>query len=216
MKNIPRELQNKHSYVIKRFLLTRELALKGSPKNILDVGCSDGLFLSLFNDNIEKYGVDLIEPHNEQKNINYKKHDISIGFPYENSTFDVVTSSEVIEHIADTVFFLKECFRVLKPGGRVVISTPNLHYWRNAIEWLKGNQFFYVDYHNEQEGHVRYFCPKTMRELTSNVGFTNIHIRTVGDWGGKNLMLKIIALFFEKFSLNKNIILIMDAKKPNA
>ena len=76
------------------------------------------------------------------KTIIYEKHDVTEAFPYQNAKFDVVHSSELIEHVKDTMFFLKECKRVLKPGGRMIISTPNLHYWRNIIEWFNGNQFF--------------------------------------------------------------------------
>jgi len=207
-------LDKKRPYVRKRFFKSRSLILETKPKIVLDVGCGDGLLLSLCDDEIEKHGLDISDNNlNNDKAIIYKKHDVSEGLPYENAKFDVVHSSELIEHVKDTIFFIKECKRVLKPGGRMIISTPNLHYWRNIIEWFNGNQFFFVDYHDAQEGHVRYFCPKTLYELASKEKLINITTTTIGDWGTKSIVMMAMAKIFEKFFKQKNLILFMVANK---
>ena len=207
-------LTGKKGYVVKRFLLSRHLVLKGGVQKLLDVGCGEGILLSLIGDDVEKHGVDILEHIPESSGrINYLRHDVSSGLPYPDGTFDVVHSSELIEHLLDTEFFLRECRRVLKPGGRLVVSTPNLHYWRNIVEWLRGNQYFFVDYHAGQEGHVRYFCAKTISALAHGVGFRNIKTKTIGDWGGNNILLGTVARFFEAFSTSKNLILFLVATK---
>jgi ubiquinone/menaquinone biosynthesis C-methylase UbiE len=48
------------------------------------------------------------------------------ALPYQDSTFDVVTATEVIEHLEDFRAILREMYRVLKPGGVCVLSTPNI------------------------------------------------------------------------------------------
>jgi 2-polyprenyl-3-methyl-5-hydroxy-6-metoxy-1,4-benzoquinol methylase len=207
-------LNKKRPYVRKRFIKSRDLMREVKPKIVLDVGCGNGLLLSLCGDDIEKHGIDIVDkclPDNER--ILYAQDDVAEGIPYENSKFDVVHSSELIEHLKDTKFFLEECYRVLKPGGRLIISTPNLHYWRNIVEWFKGNQFFFVDYHDAQEGHMRYFCPKTLYDLSISVGFINITTMTIGDWGSKNIIMIALAKIFEKFFYQKNMILFMVANK---
>ncbi len=53
--------------------------------------------------------------------LNIKKE-----LPYQDSTFDIVTATEVIEHLEDFRAILREMYRVLKPGGICVLSTPNI------------------------------------------------------------------------------------------
>lgn len=53
--------------------------------------------------------------------LNINKH-----LPYQDSTFDIVTATEVIEHLEDVRAVLREIYRVLKPGGVCVLSTPNI------------------------------------------------------------------------------------------
>jgi SAM-dependent methyltransferase len=216
MLNPPCSLTIKSRYVVQRLLLSRNLALKGKVQKLLDVGCGDGMLLSLIGDDVEKHGVDILEHISESDGpVNYLRHDVSSGLPYPDGTFDVVHSSELIEHLLDTEFFLRECHRVLKPGGKLVVSTPNLHYWRNIVEWFRGNQFFFVDFHAAQIGHVRYFCPKTIAALAQRAGFRNIITKTIGDWGGDNVLLKTAARLFQVFSTTKNLILFLVATKED-
>lgn len=63
-------------------------------------------------------------------------------WPFKNSEFDVVISNQVIEHIADIDNFIKEIYRLLKPGGYCVISTENLASWHNIFALLLGYQDF--------------------------------------------------------------------------
>jgi len=58
--------------------------------------------------------VDLIDLNNKKE------------LPYSDSTFDIVTATEVIEHLEDFRAILREIYRVLKPGGVCVLSTPNI------------------------------------------------------------------------------------------
>ena len=215
--NLPTPLINKSRYVVQRLLLSRQLVCEVAPQNMLDVGCGDGILLSLVGDQVDRFGVDIVQGAPAYaESARYFMRDVSNGLPFSDATFDVVHSSELIEHLLDTRAFLRECMRVLRPGGRLVVSTPNLHYWRNVIEWLIGNQFFFVDYRAGQEGHVRYFCAKTLAALAHDVGFQQITLRTVGDWGGNNFLLKVFAWLFQSLSTTKNLILFMVATKESS
>lgn len=67
-----------------------------------------------------------------------------------SESVDVVVSFETIEHVADPRIFLAECYRVLRPGGRLVCSTPN----REVTQWDLQNPFHLA------EMPVRDFCEK--------------------------------------------------------
>ena len=59
--------------------------------------------------------------------------DVTIALPFENDTFDYIFSEHVIEHISypEGAYMLKECFRVLKPGGVLRVGTPDLAFLVN-------------------------------------------------------------------------------------
>ena len=212
--SLAESLSGKSNYVRQRLLLSRELVSCGRVRKFLDVGCGAGTLLSMIGGEVEKHGVDVLpRAHEMPPGVAYLRHDVKAGLPYPEETFDVVHSSEFIEHLEDTESFLRECRRVLKTGGRLVVSTPNLHYWRNGIEWFLGNQFYFVDYCSGQLGHVRYFCPKTLSILANRAGFAGISTRTIGDWGGDNVFLAAAARLFQTFSASKNLILFLVATK---
>ncbi len=61
------------------------------------------------------------------------------GIPYPDDSFDVVSAGEVIEHIYDPDRLLAETRRVLRPGGHVVLTTPNLQAWYNRALFVAGD-----------------------------------------------------------------------------
>ncbi|MFN6992331.1 MAG: methyltransferase domain-containing protein, partial [Fervidobacterium sp.] len=64
--------------------------------------------------------------------------DLNKSFPLKNESFDTVVSMDVIEHLYDVDNFLSEIYRILKNGGKAIISTPNLISWRNRLNILLG------------------------------------------------------------------------------
>lgn len=134
--------------------------LESDPKAIvLDIGCGDGQKTSLFKKKIsckkmigidgvskrltaaKKNGIDKIIVANLEKR-----------WPLKSSTFDIIISNQVIEHVADTDLFIKEVYRLLKPGGYCVVSTENLSSWHNIASLILGHQDF--SHHLIKKSHV--------------------------------------------------------------
>jgi len=103
---------------------------KSKGDRLLDVGCGVGtISLELQERGFEVYGIDFssvaIEKARE-KGINAIPCDADAeGIPFEDSHFDVVWAGDIVEHVFDPIFLLEEISRVLKPTGKVLISTPN-------------------------------------------------------------------------------------------
>ena len=115
---------------------------------LLDVGYSSGGFADyLSKSGWYCTGLDL-NAHS-QPSIKSIACDLNEGFPVESGAFDVVTAGEVIEHMLDEGAFLDECHRVLKKGGTLVVTTPNLAYSLNRLRVLFGKTplFVYAPYH---------------------------------------------------------------------
>ena len=111
-----------------------ELVIRHAPPNskILDLGCGNGISARLLNEaNFDVVGTD-ISPlflKEAQKWVNprlqYHVCDV-VELPFESESFNVICSNELIEHLPDVEIALTEMIRVVRKGGRIVLSGPNL------------------------------------------------------------------------------------------
>lgn len=136
------DLEDRHRKVL-------EIFSKYRLNRILDVGCGDGNFTLLIGKACkaeEVYGIEISKKGVEEARKNgIKAYQLDIDeedFPFEDSYFDAIFAGEVIEHLFDPDHFLDEVYRVLKPNGISVLSTPNLASIHNRIALLFGFQPF--------------------------------------------------------------------------
>jgi len=99
-------------------------------KKVLDVGCADGSILAPFVQTHELHGIDISEGLAAKAcvaGIRAVVHDVETKpLPYPDETFDIVFSGETIEHHVDTDWMLSELNRVLKSGGILILTFPNI------------------------------------------------------------------------------------------
>jgi len=102
-------------------------------KKVLDIGCGMGYGSSLLANSAKTVvGLDYSQEAIHHNNITYKETP-NLSFtkakvpplPFEDNTFEVITTFQFIEHIAAQAFFLQECLRVLVPHGKLLLTTPN-------------------------------------------------------------------------------------------
>jgi 2-polyprenyl-3-methyl-5-hydroxy-6-metoxy-1,4-benzoquinol methylase len=100
-----------------------------APGRLLDVGCGDGTFLSrMRNFGWSVNGVDFDKKAIENAKLLYNlelHHGNLESARFPGNSFDAITLSHVIEHVPDPVALLSDVYRLLKPGGRMVLTTPN-------------------------------------------------------------------------------------------
>lgn len=119
--------------------ISRQLALPAGAR-LLDYGCADAPYRRLFAPEVEYVGADL--PGNPRASLTMNPDGT---LPAEADSFDLVLSTQVLEHVADPGLYLSESFRVLRQGGRLLLSTHGVFvyhpdpadYWRWTCEGLR-------------------------------------------------------------------------------
>jgi SAM-dependent methyltransferase len=135
----------KHPYLKTAFQALRELPDFRS-QSYLELGCGDGFILealsadgvrSLRGTTYRKRAVDYIRTREYPKGAQVDEGiDLNQPLPYADASFDVVYSTEVIEHVEGHRNFMMEATRVLKPGGHLIMTTPNIQRLLSRISFL--------------------------------------------------------------------------------
>ena len=89
-----------------------------------------------------------------------------LQLPFKAGIFDTVVAGEIVEHFEDPFRFLQECYKVLRVGGQLILSTPNPYYLPEIILNLTMNRRFMYT-----EEHVMIFPPRWMMRMLERVGF---------------------------------------------
>lgn len=118
----------------------------GPLSTILDCGCSDGEFTARIVKAVEAkraLGIDVVPEQivkAKARGIEAIVGNLDSGLDLPDESVDMVVASHVIEHVADTDNLIKEFCRILKPGGYLVMGTPNLAAFTNIMFLILGKQ----------------------------------------------------------------------------
>lgn len=104
---------------------------------LLDIPAGAGYFaLKASQAGFESVAAEIDTSWHRFEQLKYVCADMSQKLPFEDASFDYIVSIEGIEHIENQFLFLRECFRILKPGGRLLITTPNVSSLENRLGFL--------------------------------------------------------------------------------
>ena len=174
-KTLVEELLDRHWPISSKYKNYREFLISSSAQKTmaLDVGCGDCSYLKkgfwafhfasgvdanivynrcMVGGKIEESESYFVNPLDFNKDV----------LPFLDNTYDIVFSKSTIEHVANTDHFLSELYRVLKPGGILMILTP---------AWEYNYKDFYNDY-----THVKPFHRKGLQDALKINGFSGVNV----------------------------------------
>ncbi len=181
-------LEEEHRLAVLNAKWRLELIQKIKPSGkLLEVGCARGDFLRVAREFFDAYGV---EPNPELAASSGKvasvHQDIIERTPW--SGFDVVASFHVIEHVDSPRSFVHAASEKLKPGGLLVIETPNID--SPPFKFLKAKWRQFIP------EHYYFFGPKTIARLLSDNGLQVSSITTIGKYASVDLILNRLSRYF--------------------
>ena len=152
------------------------LDFAGDSTSVLDIGCgSSRILLDLKN----AVGMDILF-----RKLRFLKprHDklvqaSTFALPFKSESFDVVINSQVIEHIPEDPEIMNEMWRVLRPGGTLILGTPDYGRWSwVALEWMYG-KVLAGGYAHE---HITHYTRDSLAKLIKANGFEVLDCKYVG------------------------------------
>jgi SAM-dependent methyltransferase len=112
------------------------------PGRVLDAPCGEGSVAQKMPPGYSVFCVDIDEKYFKLKGVPFKKVDLNGRLPFDDGSFDYVVSIEGIEHLENPFSCIREFARVLKKGGRLIITTPNIMTIKSRT------RFFFYGYHD--------------------------------------------------------------------
>jgi len=156
-------------------------------ERICDLGCGNGylagrlaaLGYDVTGVDASPSGIEIARHTYAQAKFIFAAVDGSLPQDAQAGTFDLVVSSDVIEHLYRPTDLLEAAARVLKPNGQILIGTPYHGYLKNLALGLSGK----MDAHFcvlDDGGHIKFFSVKTLSTLLQQHGFTDLKFNFYG------------------------------------
>lgn len=159
----------------------RNAVLKGLFKGgekVLDLASGEGAVSAFIKSlGCEVVAFDISEKALEKakkRGVKTVRGNVEEKLPFKNGEFDCVFWGDNVEHLFNPEKTLKEINRVLKSGGRLIISTPNMAYWRYRIYYLVNGMVPQTEWFGEnswQWEHIRFFNRKIISDFLKTGNF---------------------------------------------
>jgi ubiquinone/menaquinone biosynthesis C-methylase UbiE len=160
-------------------------------EDCIDVGCGrgrgPGAWLAAHTGSY--LGVDVSEAAVEAARglgLNAQVIEDASRLPFPDASFDLAVCLEVLEHLVDPQLAASEMLRILRPGGRVLVTVPNVAYWRRRLDLLVLGRWNPMGddqsaYRPWRDPHLRFFGQANLARMLFETGFTQVQ---TGGHGG--------------------------------
>jgi len=151
-------------------------------ERVLDLGCGAGRFVAALRDaGADPVGVELAGAALERARRNVGDADLRLlepdgSLPLGHGEVDVVWCSEVLEHVPDTGALLNEVRRVLKRGGRLIVTVPDHGRLRRTLIALARHESHY----DPLGQHVRFYTRRSLARTLRATGFADVRLEPLG------------------------------------
>ncbi len=162
-------------------------------RRVLDVGAGEGYFCRRLGEYVRaRYGLapaEILRACDRFpdlfRDLDVPCDPIAVGgsLPYDDASFDTVVAVEVVEHVEDQFDFVRELYRVAKPGGRVLVTTPNLLNVNSRLRYLHSGFWLLFDplpLASEEiihlEGHIHPVTYYYLAYMFHRAGFSRVRV----------------------------------------
>jgi len=214
--------------------MIKSVARPGS--KVLDAGCGNGEFMKYLQANIPRIHLQGLDysaaevKEAKKSGLDVKQANFEEKINLPSNSVDVAYAGELIEHLYNPDLFLSELNRIIKPGGFLLLATPNLCAWFNRILVPLGIQPLFVETSTRSKligsgplkrlkkgsqpvGHIRIFNKDALVDILEANNFEVKHIRgAIYDEGLPKKLWFIDRMFKIRPSLSSNLLVL--AKKP--
>lgn len=170
-----------------RFRVAAELLAADSGMVVLDIGCGSGVFadrvgrdpqVAVIGLDANLRAVEFARRQYGRPNLTFERGELDM-MSFSDASFDRISLLEVIEHIYENQAqaLLEHLKRLLRPGGRLVISTPNAHSAWPVLEWSLDRLGLVA--HMQEDQHVALYHRDSLRLMCEKAGFRLLQSKTL-------------------------------------
>lgn len=182
---------------IQRYNFVKAQIGKADNIKLLDIGCAYGYYLDI----ARLYGWDVtgIEIHEEaaKECVDNLKLNVKIGTirdcDFQSESFDIITCWDLLEHLQDPQAFFEEANKILKPGGSICLTTPDIS---SLPAKVMGKRW--MGYKSRE--HIYFFNKNILNKYFEKNGFTMKNCMHVGKYISKDLLFNRLKYYFGCFS----------------
>ncbi|MEW6196931.1 MAG: class I SAM-dependent methyltransferase [Bacteroidota bacterium] len=174
-------------------------------RNVLEIGCGEGIFLSSLTNCTEKWGI---EPNKKAASKAATKLDKIFNLTYEESLhslpdnyFDLVICNDVIEHLKDHDYFFESIKTKMTPNSFLVGSIPNVRYFENMARFIISKDWEYQDDDILDRTHLRFFTEKSLLRIFREHNYKIEKFRGINKLTFRPISLKRLFKIFVVYSI---------------